>query len=599
MGSGLNALCLKTNRITVWFISAFLVTCSFFSILIPPLQSPDEFDHIKRAYWLSKGIVVLKGEKGQSSGGPIDSGLSSYLAAYSTFPTQPDAKVSLRVIDSAKSIHWTNTLVFSPAPGTAFYFPVIYLPQAVGLALGEHLGFSIDISYRMAKLLANLYMAAVLLFAFWVYPTNLFTIALLIIPMSIAQFSSASLDGMATAVSIFAISAFLRISRDKQLAPTWLFPSLALSVALLVTSRVHLLPLLLLPFAVAFILKARRYYLMSALLVVFVILWLFVAVTTTVDLRMPLGMPTAKIISFYVQRPLAFFEVLGRTLANGDTVRFYYQSFLGMLGALTIKFPEEIYVFMSVILSIIGILSFSVQAFRSDLRAHSLLVLVGCSSFLLVFAALLVTWTAHPATEVQGIQGRYFLIPFIFLAYAICRNVDSEAVFFQKICYLLLAFLLYYVILSTARLVIERYYILLDLPDKITVKLRPSTPLQVSAEIPLLLADSMLHSAEPLKGMDILFGTYSKRNAGMAELRLISTDGMILNVPIELRDLEDNKYAHFSFDSRVYISGSIVGVTGGGISSWEAHEDGVRIATCIVYEYSNGFKDSTKGCPRL
>ena len=39
------------------------------SALIPSFMSPDEVDHLKRAYWLSQGKILLDTPPGQSSGG--------------------------------------------------------------------------------------------------------------------------------------------------------------------------------------------------------------------------------------------------------------------------------------------------------------------------------------------------------------------------------------------------------------------------------------------------------------------------------------------------------------------------------------------------
>lgn len=68
---------------------AFVLGCML-ALIIPPLKSADELDHVKRAYFLSQGQVLLHtqsctGEsavcrKGRSmSGGMIDVGLLDYL----------------------------------------------------------------------------------------------------------------------------------------------------------------------------------------------------------------------------------------------------------------------------------------------------------------------------------------------------------------------------------------------------------------------------------------------------------------------------------------------------------------------------------------
>lgn len=77
---------------------------SLFLALIPPLQSPDESDHITRAYLLSKGKIILDAPAGNNSGGMIAPDLTTYFAAYEVLPFKKDRKLAAGEIDSAKII---------------------------------------------------------------------------------------------------------------------------------------------------------------------------------------------------------------------------------------------------------------------------------------------------------------------------------------------------------------------------------------------------------------------------------------------------------------------------------------------------------------
>lgn len=46
-----------------------VLACLILSSVIPPLMSPDEQDHIERAYLLGKGVFLLDQPEGMSSGG--------------------------------------------------------------------------------------------------------------------------------------------------------------------------------------------------------------------------------------------------------------------------------------------------------------------------------------------------------------------------------------------------------------------------------------------------------------------------------------------------------------------------------------------------
>lgn len=94
-----------------------------------------------------------------------------------------------------------------------------------------------------------------------------------------------------------------------------------------------------------------------------------------------------------------------------------------------------------------------------------------------------------------------------------------------------------------------------------------------------------------------MFGTYSIQNPGEAELRLQGIDGSSFIQRFPLPELADNQYRYFYPDSKSRIEGEIVSISGGGISTWESHDEKGGIHTCIIYEYVDGRRDFTPGCP--
>jgi hypothetical protein len=98
-------------------ILAFIFfTSIYLSSIIPPFQSPDEIDHIKRAYLLTKGVIVLETQEGHSSGGQINEGLMEYFSANQV---TGDKSTSPQTMDRSV-IMWKQTSVYGPAPGTGF-----------------------------------------------------------------------------------------------------------------------------------------------------------------------------------------------------------------------------------------------------------------------------------------------------------------------------------------------------------------------------------------------------------------------------------------------------------------------------------------------
>src|SRR3954454_21018771 len=76
------------------FLLALLVAAVVIAAIIPPFQSPDETDHIKRAYLLGKGVILLDKFADKGSGGLIDSGLLTYMSTYEVLRGRADQKMT-------------------------------------------------------------------------------------------------------------------------------------------------------------------------------------------------------------------------------------------------------------------------------------------------------------------------------------------------------------------------------------------------------------------------------------------------------------------------------------------------------------------------
>ena len=151
----------------------------------------------------------------------------------------------------------------------------------------------------------------------------------------------------------------------------------------------------------------------------------------------------------------------------------------------------------------------------------------------------------------------------------------------------------------------QPYYVRKDLlPDDMgiavtpgTYKLQPSAQLSAHSPIVISMTSSHQNDRAGLKRIGIMFGTYMQQNPGTAELRLEGADGARFTQHFSLPDLVDNKYRYFDLDSKRYTSGEISSITGGGISTWDSHGEKEAAHTCITYQYEDGKRRFTPGCP--
>lgn len=441
------------------FIIFLLASSAWLATVTPPFQSPDEFEHITRAYLLGRGEFILNAPPGQSSGGEIDAGLNQYMGHFSTLPFNPQNKLTKTELDKTKQIYWTEKFEFRPALGMAYYFPAIYVVHTAGLYLGKVLKLSVDASYKITRIALLISICLVLYGSFLLHRPPISTLALLVIPMSLFQFSSASLDGIATALALFVISAFMRMGNDREKSKPWLFPLMLLAWLLIASSRLQLFPMLLLAIVASwYYLKKPLYLMYVALAAAFVIGWQIIIMKTIVDGRVKLGASTAEIISYYLHHPLRLAEVFLNTTSDQEHLLGLFSSFFGILGWLDTPFVGREYIYLLLLITSIFLLSIKFPLKQSEKYKSIILLIVAISTVAIVFFAMLVTWTPHPATFIDGVQGRYFLIPAILVSYALNVNFVTTNRLKNIVTLSLLLILCIYSLISTDQLLMSRYY---------------------------------------------------------------------------------------------------------------------------------------------
>src|ERR1700722_6257338 len=108
--------------------------------LTPPFQVTDEFWHFFRAYQVSLGQFVAQSQ-GNSQGGMLPVSLLKLSGRFADLPYHPAQKTSLKEILDARNIPLEpERTTFCRFPTSANYSPLIYGPQAIGIAAGRWMG---------------------------------------------------------------------------------------------------------------------------------------------------------------------------------------------------------------------------------------------------------------------------------------------------------------------------------------------------------------------------------------------------------------------------------------------------------------------------
>ena len=427
---------------------------------VPPFQSPDEFDHIERAYLLAQGQFFLENRNGLSSGGTIDDGLLEFMSYFANLPHNPDVKLNVGALEQSATITWSNDRTYETLPGTGYYFPAIYLPQAFAIWMGQAIDLSIAATYQLARFVTLGTGLIILGIAFRLVVPSTITLALFALPMMLFQSALPSIDFVSTSLMILALSLFLIYAKAKN--PPSISGLLVFGATIFVVAgcRLQLSPLVLLPLMLGFRFRDARAISLSLALSFAIIVWYGFAMSTTVDLRVATSTPTVDVLKFYVTDPAAFMRVFLATLTTPAILKSYWLSFLGELGWLDIRFSGHHYGFLTLLFFATIMATLLTKKRQNDPAVLLTLCAVAVSAFILVFLSLLVSWTPHPAVFVHGVQGRYFLPIALILAYMTTANASASAasIAVRTSDKILLAALFLFSVLLVSQSTKERYF---------------------------------------------------------------------------------------------------------------------------------------------
>lgn len=604
-----------TGKHAGWLLVLILSISALLSVIIPPTKSPDEADHLRRAYFLSQGVWGLKtdtcAEEGAwcrngrtMSGGDLDTGLHEYLILYDVVRHQKEGRLE---DEQGRRLGWKGQKVFVPAPGTGFYFPLIYVPQAVGLGIGKLMGLSILHSYYLARGMTVLAGGLVLVLAFSIYLPPPVVCALLLVPMSLFQMASASIDFLSTALAMLVMCCFVRISQQRTSADNGLFWLMAVSIFIVATCRAHLAAMVLLLFASAWLARRAWVWWLAAAVTVLILVWTGMAIGSTVDFRTGREATAGQVAMYYVSQPQALLDVFVSTFQNVPLRNFYAVSFLGIFADRALEASQ--YRWVATLLGGVLLMSlFPLPKWRERGLTRSALLLAGLSAVILAFLAMLVAWSPHPAQVIEGVQGRYLLVPVMLLLTGMCSwdwrtGVDSL---------LRLAFvgmLGVVALLISVRMLLGFFYTPLMSVGVSPVRVESAPGAQpspaLSAKSPVTVRFPSVSNVEgqaPVRGLGMLTATYGRALSGQAILMLVDAEGRHVRGPlIDLGRVQNNDYFYVPVPAGRWVSAELQLVSGeGGVSVWETVplEGGDSPAvSCMVTIHEDNAVRYVQGCP--
>jgi len=549
------------------------------SFLVPPDMSPDEHDHVMRAYSVAHGQLMLSPvDAGGNSGGSVDSGLLAYLQAYRDI--FPDGRMTSRHYQDGLRAGWTGKQVQVPFPGAGFYLPAIYLPHAIAIWIGEGLRLTIDTTYRLMRIATLALALAGLTLSFVIAWPNAIVLGLLVLPMSLFQMVSPTIDGVALMLTTLVLSTFLRLWRDGAGAGASIRVLFYVSLFVLVNSRAQALPLLLLPFVLFWGNRCKSDGVAGMLQVVLAAGWILIAARYNVDARISNTLGLRGAVLHYGTQPVELLKVLWHTISSKARLQFYWESFVGILGWLDIRLPRMFYLLSGAALLVLILCGVGRLSSRRDTIASSILCLTALASLVIVFFAMLATWTSQPAAQIEGVQGRYLMQPALILGYAMVLAFPSPPRLVRGVACIVLAGYFALSVIVTGHALLGRYWIRGD---------RVSLNHDVAG---LNVAPMRLESGAILQGnlsplvtgaldsVILQVGTYGNRARGTVTVRVCN--GLVCSQgKAALATMTDNGMQSFYLDQPISVN------RGDTITFW-VQADGSRPGAIWVYSSPAG-----------
>ncbi|MFM0308875.1 DUF2142 domain-containing protein [Paraburkholderia sp. RL17-383-BIF-A] len=462
---------IEGQRLHLLYLCFALPLGFFLIVATPPFQTPDAVNHFYRVIQISEGHLL--GEKlGATSGGPIDGGAIAFSRLFDPIAAHPEVKVTAAMLAVANGQRWTNEIRIAEFPNTAIYPAYAYLPQALGVKIGQMFRMTVRNTLMVVCALGLAMSIALTCWALAIgRRTRPLIFATALLPSTLMIFSSVSQE-----VSVFPVCFLLIAYLERFLSERWKLDARKLVIAglaliLCISARPPYAGLLLIIFCPALrVGRDGQSYGLWQRAVWCAAVGLVAIVATTIFgnaawAPVPPPRSVAGQVAFLLHAPLNIPSIAIATFRQNATL--YYQSFVGILGWLDAYMSPGYYRAAAVMLMFALVSTVLQPSLPEGKRAAdratiavSILTCVG-----MIFGSLYLTWTPVGQQVVEGVQGRYFLALFPLFGLAlpnlIARGRDTVRAFriVEQACLLGVSVFPAYTFVDLVRAIIVRYYL--------------------------------------------------------------------------------------------------------------------------------------------
>ena len=410
----------------------FLFTALIWGIsmifLVPPYHVPDEPAHFYRAYQVSL-LDFIPEVQNNRLGGELPASLQNFYNTVRITPGNSEEKLSLNMLEAASNIDLNphDTRFFS-FPNTALYFPVPYIPQAIGITIGRLLKLSPLAIFYLARFFNFMVWLLLVFSAIKIMPVKKYLFLIIILtPMSVHIASSASADALLNSLSFLFIALILKITFQKNSILDFKNIALLTLLGILIAFSKNIYVLLtglflIIPWHKS---ETRQIHLKNALILFGAAFFAFVISSLFVNHLMhqinPIehfyGNENTPQINPEKQIDFILSDIPGFLLITVKSflTQWYllFSSFIGNLGWLEVNFHNAFYLFYYLVILFLSVFS-GEQNNPLQMSDKFIFLLVTVSGLLAFSFTMYCSWCEPGSNLIENLQGRYF-IPFAFL----------------------------------------------------------------------------------------------------------------------------------------------------------------------------------------
>ncbi len=415
-------LSMRSSGLALLFLVLAFPTVLIQVYCTPPIQVADEENHFLRALQVADGHLFGRKIEGDNAGGILDPAAPIFAHDFDALKFMPERKLDISVYGAAAALRWgVGSPIPTAFPNTAIYPFFLYLPASAGLATGRALQLSVLDSFylgRLATALVSIALASMALAICGRGRSLLFVI--LCLPMTLSLFASLSQDAIAIALGGLAAATWSRYVADGVAMPAAVRATVALALGAVAAARIPLVPLyvlIVLPTRRSIATKPRpRLADVAAAAAGFIpfAIGIYGAHAAKIAFREEDGVSPIGQLHWIALHPIEVVAVVKRTLET-DTLR-HLRELVGVLGWLDTDLPPGFYDWMGGCV----VLAFLIDAMIDGRNISGLSRFVPAAAVLFssagVFGAFYLAWTPVGAPIVDGVQGRYFIVPAMVLA---------------------------------------------------------------------------------------------------------------------------------------------------------------------------------------